>query len=75
MEDEFPERTKALQKCIEKLPPKHRELLRMRYDERRTVVAVARLINKPIEGVYKSLGRIRHALHSCISAQLETSDL
>ena len=74
MEEEFPERTKALQKCIEQLPPKQRELLRLRYDEQRTVVAVAKFINKPIEGVYKSLTRIRQALHFCIDARLQAGE-
>jgi RNA polymerase sigma-70 factor (ECF subfamily) len=74
MDEEFPRRTRALQKCIERLNPKQQELLRLRYDEQRTVVSVAKLINKPLEGVYKSLARIRQTLHFCIDARLQAGD-
>ncbi len=74
MNEEFPERSKALQKCIEQLPKNQRELLRLRYDERRSVVSVAKVVNKPIEGVYKALSRIRQALHFCIDSRLEAGE-
>ena len=74
MSEELPERAKALQHCVERLPAHHRELLRLRYDERRSVGSVAKLVNKPIEGVYKSLSRIRQALYLCINARLEAGD-
>jgi RNA polymerase sigma-70 factor (ECF subfamily) len=75
MEKEFPERAKALQMCIERLSIEQRELLRLRYDERRSVGSVAHVVNRPIESVYKALSRIRHALHSCISSRLAAGDL
>ena len=75
MSEELPERAKALQKCVERLPAHQRELLRLRYDERRSVVSVAKLLNKPIEGVYKALSRIRQALYFCINARLEAGDV
>jgi RNA polymerase sigma-70 factor (ECF subfamily) len=75
MQEELPERAKALQKCVEKLPAQQRELLRLRYDERRPVASVAKLVNKPIDGVYKALSRIRQALYFCINARIEAGDL
>jgi RNA polymerase sigma-70 factor (ECF subfamily) len=75
IQDEFPERAKALQKCVEQLPQNQRELLRLRYDEQRSVVSVAKVVNKPIEGVYKALSRIRRALHVCINARLAAGEL
>jgi RNA polymerase sigma-70 factor (ECF subfamily) len=66
-QDELQTRIDFLQECVAKLPQKHRELLRLRYDERRSVGSVARLLDRPIEGVYKALSRIRLALHRCIS--------
>jgi RNA polymerase sigma-70 factor (ECF subfamily) len=75
IQNEFPERAKALQKCVEQLPQNQRELLRLRYDERRSVVSVAKVVNKPIEGVYKALSRIRRALHHCINARLAAGEL
>lgn len=74
MEEQFPERAKALQKCVQQLPKHQRELLRLRYDERLSVILVAKMLNKPIKGVYKALSRIRQALYLCINARLETGD-
>jgi RNA polymerase sigma-70 factor (ECF subfamily) len=67
-------RIEALQKCVERLPPAQRELLRLRYDERRSVGTVARVVNRPIEGVYKALSRIRLALHTCIGRRLAAGE-
>jgi RNA polymerase sigma-70 factor (ECF subfamily) len=75
MQEEFPDRAKALQKCVEQLPAQQRELLRLRYDEGRTVVSVAAVVHKPLEGVYKALSRIRHALHLCINARLQAGEI
>jgi RNA polymerase sigma-70 factor (ECF subfamily) len=75
MQMELPERMSALQQCVEKLPRQHRELLRLRYDERRSVGSVAKVVNRPIETVYKALSRIRQALHHCIDAQLSAGDV
>jgi RNA polymerase sigma-70 factor, ECF subfamily len=74
MQEELPERLNALQKCVEKLSKEHRELLRLRYDERRSVGSVAKVVARPIEGVYKALSRIRMALHNCINASLASED-
>jgi RNA polymerase sigma-70 factor, ECF subfamily len=59
-----------LQECVSKLPPDHRELLRLRYDEQRSVGSVAELLKRPLENVYKTLSRIRLALHLCISRRI-----
>jgi RNA polymerase sigma-70 factor (ECF subfamily) len=74
-QSELQSRMDALQKCVAKLSPEHRELLRLRYDERRSVTSVAKLVSKPIEGVYKALSRIRQALHVCIRRRLAASGL
>lgn len=67
---ELQRRIEALQKCVAHLPQDHRELLRLRYDERRSVGSVARVVNRPIDGVYKTLSRIRQTLHTCIRRRL-----
>jgi RNA polymerase sigma-70 factor (ECF subfamily) len=64
------DRVNALQKCVAKLPAPHRELLRLRYDERRPVGSVAKVLNRPLEAVYKTLSRIRQTLYTCIRRQL-----
>jgi RNA polymerase sigma-70 factor (ECF subfamily) len=64
------ERVEALQKCVAKLTPPQRKLLRLRYDERRSVGSVAQVLNRPIDVVYKTLSRIRQTLYTCIRRQL-----
>ena len=71
---ELQQRIEALQKCVAHLPQDHRELLRLRYDERRSVGSVAQVLNRPIEGVYKTLSRIRQTLHTCIRRRLAAGE-
>jgi RNA polymerase sigma-70 factor (ECF subfamily) len=75
MQDDLAGRIQALQTCVEKLPPRHRELLRLRYDEGKSVKAVARTVNSSLEAVYKGLGRIRQTLYDCINRALASGDL
>jgi RNA polymerase sigma-70 factor (ECF subfamily) len=65
--DALEERSKVLAGCIEKLPAGHRDLLRLRYSEGLEVEAIARQSEKTVDAVYRSLSRIRHALHSCVT--------
>jgi RNA polymerase sigma-70 factor, ECF subfamily len=74
MQAELPLRLRVLQKCVEKLQPKHRELLRLRYDESKSVKAVARTLNRSVDAVYKGLSRIRQALFECINRALAAGD-
>jgi RNA polymerase sigma-70 factor (ECF subfamily) len=73
-DDELQARIGFLQKCVSKLPPEHRELLRLRYDEQRSVGSVAELLKRPIDGVYKALSRIRLSLHICISRRIAVGE-
>jgi RNA polymerase sigma-70 factor (ECF subfamily) len=68
--DELEERTRALAGCIAKLPPHHRDLLRLRYGEGRAVDAIAPLVDRSVDAVYRMLSRIRHALHDCVTRSL-----
>jgi RNA polymerase sigma-70 factor (ECF subfamily) len=67
------EKVEALQKCVAKLTPAQRELLRLRYDERRSVGSVAEVLEKPLDAVYKTLSRVRQALYTCIRRELAAS--
>jgi RNA polymerase sigma-70 factor (ECF subfamily) len=75
MQGELAGRMRALQTCVEKLPLKQRELLRLRYDEGKSVKDVAQTIHRSLDAVYKSLSRIRQSLHDCISRALASGDL
>jgi RNA polymerase sigma-70 factor (ECF subfamily) len=67
------EQVEALQKCVAKLTPPQRELLRLRYDEQRSVGSVAEVLERPLDAVYKTLSRIRQALYTCIRRELAAS--
>ncbi len=62
----------ALGQCIEQITPKNRELLRLRYFERRNCTDVAAIMGRKIETVYQALARLHKALGDCIRARLQT---
>jgi RNA polymerase sigma-70 factor (ECF subfamily) len=64
------ERQRILEKCIEKLAPQHRDLVRLRYAEGSSVEAVAAKLNKTIGSVAMVLHRIRMSLIRCVDRSL-----
>ncbi|SIN96357.1 RNA polymerase sigma-70 factor, ECF subfamily [Singulisphaera sp. GP187] len=68
--DRLEERTRALAHCIEKLPEPHRRLLRTRYGESRGVEVIGQELGRTVAAVYRSLSRIRHTLHDCVTQTL-----
>jgi RNA polymerase sigma-70 factor (ECF subfamily) len=68
--DELQTRIDLLQQCVAKLSPDHQELLRLCYDEQRTIVSVAEQLNRKVDGVYKALSRIHLALYGCVSRRM-----
>jgi RNA polymerase sigma-70 factor, ECF subfamily len=69
---EFPARLRALQGCVEKLTRDQRELLRLRYDENGKIESIAQTVHRSVDAVYKSLSRIRQALHDCVNRAMAT---
>ncbi len=65
----------ALQHCVEKLSRDQRELLRLRYNDSGSIDSVASAVNRSVDAVYKSLSRIRQALHDCINRTLAVGDI
>jgi RNA polymerase sigma-70 factor (ECF subfamily) len=61
------ERTHRLAGCIQKLPPHHRELIRLRYSEGNAVESIAAEVNRTVDAVYRMLSRIRHVLFDCVT--------
>lgn len=68
--DRLEERARLLARCIEKLPERHRVLLRFRYGEGRAVDAIGRDLGRSADAVYRTLSRIRHSLHECVTHSL-----
>ena len=68
--DWLEDRSRALALCIEKLPERHRLLLRSRYNEGRTIDAIGRELGRSADAIYRTLSRIRHSLHNCVTESL-----
>ncbi len=64
------ERREALSRCVEKLPPRERELLGCRYAEGATTRSTAEHLGRSVDAVYKALAKIRLALFECVSRTL-----
>jgi RNA polymerase sigma-70 factor, ECF subfamily len=60
------ERRNALLSCMEKLRSKDRELIQQRYASGESGKGLARLLGRPVNSVYQSLGRIRKTLLECM---------
>ncbi len=67
-------RREALQKCLEKLGSKDRELIQQRYRPGVNGKTLARKRGRPLNSVYQSLGRIRRSLLECVHRQLAAAE-
>jgi len=63
-------RSAALSDCIEKLPPRDRDLLGRRFAQGATTRSAAADVGRSVEAVYKALAKIRQALFDCVSKAL-----
>ena len=68
--DDLERRREALAGCLQKLKPRDRELIQMRYAAGENGRSVAKNLNRPSNSVYQSLGRIRRTLLDCINRRL-----
>ena len=66
------ERQAALEHCLESLTPNNRELLRLRYFQGQSGIAVAQALGRKLETVYQALARIHKSLAQCIQQRLLT---
>ena len=66
MSHELDERREALAECLDKLPPRDRQLMEQRYKPGVTIKSLASAIGRPIEGLYKAMKRIHIALNQCV---------
>lgn len=65
------QREQHLATCLGALPPDQRQLVAGYYFEDKPVDALARDQGRTVEGVYKLLQRIRHALLKCMRQKFE----
>lgn len=62
---------RALDTCLEQVTSNNRELLRLRYFERRNCTDVAVMLGRKLETVYQALARLHKTLGDCMRIQLE----
>jgi RNA polymerase sigma-70 factor, ECF subfamily len=64
------ERREALGACLEKLPPRDRDLLTCRFADGATTQSTSEHVGRSVEAVYKALAKIRQALFDCVQRTL-----
>ena len=64
------ERIEALEHCVEGLPPADRQLLDDCYGTSRSLVEVAKQLERSPQSIYDALSRIRVALAACVKRAL-----
>ncbi len=69
---EWDDRQEALRQCVKKLNDRDRQLLRSRYEPGATTRSVAESSGRSVQGVRKSLLRIRNALAECARRALSS---
>ena len=67
-------REAALKLCVDALPPRSRQILTSRYDERQPCERIAQATGMNPKAVHQTLSRLRRALHRCITHRLERED-
>jgi RNA polymerase sigma-70 factor (ECF subfamily) len=63
-------RLAALARCLEKLPPKAREVVQLRYHQELGAGEIARTLARSVNGVSVALAKARVALRACMEQQL-----
>jgi len=64
--EEKADHAERLQRCLEQLPPRHRELVRDRYESNLPIQKIAEIRSRTESAVETVLSRIRAALLQCI---------
>lgn len=67
-----PETTKILQKCLKQLNDKDRDLLLKRYKDGMSVKKIAISLGRPVQGLYKTMGRIFYTLQRCVRISMRS---
>ncbi len=68
------ERLRALEICLDKLTPRAREVLQLRFHEGLSGDEVASRCNTSLQAIYKMLGRSYSQLRACMTRRLATED-
>jgi RNA polymerase sigma-70 factor (ECF subfamily) len=69
------DRQRALDACVESLPPRQRDLVRMFYGENKSADAIAASWDRTVHAVYKALKVMRKSLLECVERRLAAEGL
>ena len=75
MVDEMDDRHEALGRCLQKLHPRDRELLLVRYEPGSGVEEAARRSGRTVQTAYKALARLRKLLLDCVSTKVASGGI
>ena len=67
------ERLDALNACVSQLPKRQRELLDWRYGDRLRINTIAERLGRSVQGMYKTMMRLRLSLEQCVRQRIATS--
>ncbi len=68
--NEDSDRIAALKRCLERLTPRSRRLVELRYEENRNGKQIAETVRRPLNTVYVALSRIHGNLAECVRRRL-----
>lgn len=69
-EQRWERRERALQDCVLKLSPEHREILELRYRDETSIEGISRRTERTEGAVYRLLSRLRKNLFLCVEREL-----
>lgn len=64
--------SEALERCLDQLPEKSRQLLALRYERSLKIEEIARELGGTVDAIYQSLSRLRARLQDCVSRRLSS---
>jgi len=73
-ESAWSDRAEALHRCLDRVAGPAREVLRLRYTDGLTAVAIAGRLRRTADAVYQMLSRTHRALRQCVESELGRVD-
>ncbi|GBD36580.1 ECF RNA polymerase sigma factor SigW [bacterium HR36] len=72
--EDWSDQRQALLECIDQLPDRSRQLLRMKYDEGLSFATMAERLGRSVGGLKMALCRVRLALQECVNRKLRSAE-
>jgi RNA polymerase sigma-70 factor (ECF subfamily) len=75
IDERYEERSAALERCLERMPPRSREAIRLRYADELSVADIAHKLHRKANAVYQILFRARQWLNQCVQKDALTETI